>query len=300
MPRMLLTAVLLACAMLAAPACDKRPAAPPADPGALNLMATILPMQNLTLAIAAGVPGVHVRQLVPIAAGCPHDYQLEPGDLKALENAKALIAVGAGYEPFLDKLADNYRGRLTIVRLDKNVERIAGDREPHPFVSPKQAAAMALTLAEALAQLDPPHAARYLENGIAAATKLQAIQDEFAKAVQALPNKRVAMATTTFAYLVRDAGLETGPALTNDEHHGLSAGEVAAIMARLKAQKPAAILADLQVDPRTPRMFAEEIGVPVATVEVGMSGPTGPQAFVDDLTLMTRTVANALAKGNAP
>jgi ABC-type Zn uptake system ZnuABC Zn-binding protein ZnuA len=293
----LLAVALLACATLASPAFG-RGAVRPRKP--LNLVATILPLQNLTLAVADGAPGVYVRQLVPIAAGCAHDYQLQPGDMKAIEKAKALIAVGAGYEPWLDKLAENYRAKLTIIRLDKNVERIPGDAEPHPFVSPKQGAAMALTLAEALAQLDPPNAARYAENGIAVSRRLRALHEEFAKVVQALPNKRVALATTMFSYLARDAGLETGPPLTDDEHHSLSAGEVAAIMKQLKKERPVIIFADRQVDPRTWNLFADEVRMPAITVETGMSGPTGPHAYVDTLAQMTHDLAQALVKGNAP
>jgi len=295
------TIALLAVATLLATACGEcttAPRTPPPNAASLNLMATILPMKNLTLAVAEGVSGVQVRQLVPVAAGCAHDYQLEPGDMKALEHAKALVAVGAGYEPWLDKLAENYRGQLTIIRLDKNVERIPGDAEPHPFASPKQAATMARTLGDALAALDPPHAATYRDNAARTAAALLAIDAELRQAVQALPNKRVVLATTTLSYFARDAGLTTGPALTDDEHHSFSAGEVAAIMRRLKAEKPAAILADKQVDPRTPRMFAEEIGAPTITVEIGLTGAAGPQAFVETLRKLAQDVVAGL-KGNA-
>jgi ABC-type Zn uptake system ZnuABC Zn-binding protein ZnuA len=276
-------------------------AAPPAAGKTLNIMTTVLPMQNLTLAVTKGAANVQVRQLLPAAGGCPHDYALQPGDLKALENSQVLVAVGLGYEPFLDKLATNYQGRLTIVRAGEGVELIrkggGGDTEAaeHPFVSPKQAATMAINLAEALAARDPSHAALYRANAAKLKDELLAIHEELARFVAGLSNKRVAVATTVLAYLVRDLGLEQAAVLTGGEHHDLGPGEIAGIIASVKKAPPAAILADEEVDPRVSRMVAGEAGLKMITLKVGLSGAAGPDAFAATLRQMAADLIAGLA-----
>lgn len=270
----------------------------------LNIMTTVLPMQNLTLAVTRGATNVSVRQLVQSAAGCPHDYILQPGDLKALEGSQLLIGVGLGYEPFLDKLADNYRNRLTVARIGEGIEAIRvgtsnehdrhaehadherGDHPhgdatgaDHPFASPKQAATMALNLAAALATRDPGNAAIYRANAARLKSELLAIHHDLARFVAGLANKRVAIASAVLAYLVRDVGLEPVAVLSGGAHRELSAGEIAKIIARLKKTPPAAILVDEPLDPRVARMIAGEVGVKTVSLDVGLTGATSPDAF---------------------
>jgi ABC-type Zn uptake system ZnuABC Zn-binding protein ZnuA len=81
--------------------------------------------------------------------------------------------------------------------------------------------------------------------------------------------------------LLRDAGFAEPVVLTGGEaHEDLSAGEVAALIAELKKTRPAAVLVEKQSDPRVARMVAQEIGAPLVTLDVGLGGPAGPDAFL--------------------
>jgi ABC-type Zn uptake system ZnuABC Zn-binding protein ZnuA len=268
-------------------------------------------VHNLALAVTQGATNVSVRQLVPSSAGCPHDYILQPRDLKALEHSQLLIGVGLGYEPFLDKLADNYKSRLTIARIGEGVELIRADpsAEPdeagghhhgdstgaeHPFVSPKQAATMASNLAAALAARDAANAALYRANAARLKRELLAIHDDLARFVAGLPNKRVGIASSVLAYLVRDVGFDRVAVLSGGDHRELSAGEIAKLIWRLKQTPPAAILIDKPLDPRVARMIAGEVGAKTISLEVGLSGTASPEAFVATLTQMAADLKGGL------
>jgi ABC-type Zn uptake system ZnuABC Zn-binding protein ZnuA len=305
------------CLALACSTTDTPESRARAERHTLNIMTTVLPMQNLTLAVTRGATNVSVRQLVPSAAGCPHDYILQPGDLKALENSQLLVGVGLGYEPFLDKISDNYNNRLTIARIGEGVEVIGanasaehnghGERErgehrqddatgaEHPFASPKQAATMAFNLAAALAARDRTNSALYRANAARLKDELFAIHGDLTRFVAGLANKRVAIASTVLAYLVRDIGFVQAEVLSGGEHRELSAGQIAQIIARLKKTTPAAILIDKSLDPRVVQMIANETGAKTISLEVGLSGATSPDAFVATLRQMAADLKAGLA-----
>ena len=47
----------------------------------LRVVCTILPVYCLTLNVVGRTPGVQVELLLPAHQGCPHDYDMTPGDL---------------------------------------------------------------------------------------------------------------------------------------------------------------------------------------------------------------------------
>jgi len=108
-------------------ACQRHPKERPEQdqrPASLRVVATVLPVENLTLAIASGSKKLDVRGLLPATGGCPHDYSLTPGDVKKLEGADMLVAVGLGYEPFLEKIQKGSKKPMEIVLAGETVEKL--------------------------------------------------------------------------------------------------------------------------------------------------------------------------------
>lgn len=113
--------------LLALAGCQCKPREAPGGgetPGALRVVATVLPVENLTLAIAEGSKRIEVRGLLPATAGCPHDYSLTPGDMKKLEGADMIVAVGLGYEPFLERIRQGSKKSLEMVLAAEAVEKL--------------------------------------------------------------------------------------------------------------------------------------------------------------------------------
>jgi zinc transport system substrate-binding protein len=260
--------------------------------GQLQVVATVLPVENLTLAITMGATNLEVQGLLPSTGGCPHDYSLTPGDLKKLGRADALIAVGLDYEPFLDKVQENFGGRIQIVLAGDKVDKLidTGDTDEHhhehgafnghPFVSPKQAAAMARAIATHLVQMDPAEADLLRRNTENLVAELEAIHADMAAFVGTIDNKRVVAVSPIFGYLLRDIGLEQVAVLVLHHLDTLSAGRMAEVTRQLKEAPPALILNEDQFDERIARSLGEAVRVKVITVGTQTSGPRGPTAFV--------------------
>ena len=292
-----------------------RPPAPEPAGKTWRVLASVLPIENLVLTVTQGAARVEVQGLLPPAGGCPHDYNLTPGDMKKLEAADVLVVVGLDYEPFLDKLAENFGGRLPLIVASAGVEVLAApedvdeeERHPgeaghhhgtvndHPFVSPKQAAIMARTIAGRLTELNPENAAVYQNNAEKLAGELTDIQTDLAAFVAALPNKQVVAVDPIFGYLSRDIGLETAAVLVPHHQGALSAGALSQLTRKFQLQAPAAVLNESQFDARVAQTFAAEIKVKAVTVSTPFDAARGPTAFADQMRKMAGELKAALGR----
>ncbi|HTB64464.1 MAG TPA: zinc ABC transporter substrate-binding protein, partial [Opitutales bacterium] len=157
-------------------------------PGGFNIVAEFYPMYVETLNVVGDTPGVHVTNMVPTATGCPEDYQLRPGDMKALSESNIFIFNGAGLEGYLDKVASQCP-RLKVVEASAGIPllTIDGEVNPHLWVSPTLAAEQTRNIAAALATADPAHAAQYHKNAEAYVAKLVALAAHLRDQLAAAP-----------------------------------------------------------------------------------------------------------------
>ena len=281
-------------------ACQQAEHGAATNAGTLRIVATVLPVENLTLAVARGAANARVEGLLPVSAGCPHDYSLTPGDMKKLEQADVLVAVGLDYEPFLDRVRENFGDKVKIVIAADDIERLgdpgeaaepAGDRHhvpynDHPFVSPKQAAKMARAIARELGEVDPRNAPLYQANAEKLAADLEAAQADLAAFVAMLPNKQVVAVSPIFGYLLRDIGLTPAAVLESAHLEGLASARLAAVTRQFRAAKPALILNESQFDEKVAQTLRDEIGVKMITLGTQVDGAHGPTAFLDQARAM--------------
>ncbi len=103
-------------------------AVPPslAKAAGLKVLAATYPAWLLAREVAGSVPGIGIDLLVQAQAGCPHDYMLAPRDLMKIGSAGVLVAVGKGFEPFLQDVAREFP-KLPVLELGAGVPRLELD-----------------------------------------------------------------------------------------------------------------------------------------------------------------------------
>jgi len=91
----------------------------------------------------------------------PHLFETTPGTVRQIAKAQIIIANGANYDPWMEKLlaATPRAGRVVITAADLT-GRKAGDN-PHLWYDPKTMPAVATAIAEALSKADAAHASDY-------------------------------------------------------------------------------------------------------------------------------------------
>jgi|DewCreStandDraft_1066081.scaffolds.fasta_scaffold00129_53 zinc transport system substrate-binding protein len=86
-------------------------------------------------------------------------------------------------------------------------EHAHGDVDPHAWLSPLQAKAMAATIKEHLIEADPSHKDDYEANYSLLADRLQQLHDQFVQTVAQAPKKEIVVSHEAFGYIARDYGI---------------------------------------------------------------------------------------------
>jgi zinc transport system substrate-binding protein len=151
-----------------------------------RVLATIKPIHSL---VAAVMKGVGTPDLLIQGAQSEHSYALKPSDAGKIGQAQIVFEVGPDLETYLARSLATLARKAKIVVL----ERVPGVRllparhgglwengnnpdegptDPHIWLDPENAIAMARAIAAALSQIDPAHAAAYSANRDREATQI--------------------------------------------------------------------------------------------------------------------------------
>ena len=257
----------------------------------LKIIATLFPQYDFARQIAGD--RAEVRLLLPPGAES-HSYEPTPSDMKAIDRADLFIYTGPAMEPWAKRLADSAT-RPDGVRIvdasigitphrDDDHDHDHGDDDdlhehgdhghgheydPHIWLDPTLAAAMADTIAVALMERDPAGAAVYRENADRLIGELRAMDAEFRATVERSPRRRLVFGERfAFAYFFRRYGLEEIGAYKScapGAEPGLKA--VIEVVNFVKQHKVGYIYLEAMSTSRISRVVNQETGAEILTVD---------------------------------
>ncbi|MCG3128360.1 MAG: Manganese ABC transporter substrate-binding lipoprotein [Phycisphaerae bacterium] len=293
---------------------DVAPAAQTAGDAArpLRVVCTITPLYVFAQNIVGDAPQIRIDLLRDQPAGCPHDYAMSIGDRKRLAEADVVLAIGCGLEPFLDKLRS--AAGVRIIELGPACERIctahqhsaeaAHDHDhaqhaddPHVWLSPAQAERMVRAMTDELARLRPAQAAAIRSRGGAYADRLAALSREMKAAAEEFNRRTIVTHHDMWAYLARDLNLEIVAVMQTHEGGDLSPRELSELMARVRAARPALVVAEAGQDSALVRAVSRETGVPVRALDplTGLANGLPPRdAYETGMRANLRVLCEAL------
>ena len=175
-------ALIVACCALASPGFAQE---------RIQVVTTTTDLRSLTEAV--GGERVAAVSLVPANMDA-EEYQPRPQDILRLKNARMLVRVGLDYDLWVDRLlaqaGEPEIGRggpgyvdasfaISVLELrgmsvGPSDGHAHGSGNPHYWLDPKNAEIITGTILEALARIDPAHAASYEANRLAFLARLQA------------------------------------------------------------------------------------------------------------------------------
>lgn len=277
------TALLLA-AILAA--CGGGPAAsagPSPEPGALRVVATTTVLADLVAQV--GGPKVAVTSIVP-KGGEVHTFDPTPATVQKIAEADLVIANGLGLDEWLVGLAEDAGGDAPIVELGEDLpagtylesdgEAHAGEEpgahggdehavNPHLWLDVANARAYAARIGEALAAADPENAAAYAAGAAAYDARLAELDGWVRERMATVPeaNRVVVSFHEAFPYFAAAYGLEIIGTITDAPGQDPSAGEIADLVAAIRAGGARAVFAEAQFGDDLVRTIADETGATV-------------------------------------
>lgn len=220
----------------------------------------------------------------------PHLFEASPSVARAIVAAKIVIANGAGYDPWVEKLLDAAEnpGR-TVIRVAGLVGKKPGDN-PHIWYDIDTMSAFAKALAAALGRADPAHEADYAARLADFEKSLTPIRARIATLRARLTGRAATATEPVFGYMLDALGLRSrnqGFQIAVMNNTEPSASSVAAFEDDLKHHKVALLVYNSQAsDPIAERMekLAQDSGIPiVGTPETQPPGVTYQQWMTKEL-----------------
>jgi zinc transport system substrate-binding protein len=268
----------------------------------LRIVTTILPVTIFTLNVVGQTPGVRVEMLLPPNLGCPHDYDLTPGEMKRISQAEVIIVNGLGLEEFLSKPFKLAHPRVKWITATEGIVALKGPETIHPpektkgegshdhrhpedalnghaWVSPKQAALMVRTIAEGLARVDPGRAEVYRANGKAYQRKLENLFEEMKAVADRSSSKKVLTVHNSFDYLARDLDWQVVGSIQPRPGVEPSPRDLARLIGIIKKERVTAIITEPQYSDKTARALARETGTAILHLESVATGQPAADTY---------------------
>lgn len=184
----------------------------------LSIVCTDFPCYDLARQVAG--EGARVSMLLKPGTEA-HSYDPTPADILDIGAADLFVYIGGESDAWADGILSGFDGGdapATLRMMDCVADPIeeedhAHDDEPeydeHIWTSPANALRMVEALGEALAAMDPDHAAQYRDNAKAYGAEIQAIDGEIRAIVEAAPRRELVFADRfPFIYFTREYGLD--------------------------------------------------------------------------------------------
>lgn len=279
----------------------------------IKVAATIKPVHSL---VAAVMGDVGEPALLLDGPASPHVTALRPSQARIIEDSDIVFAVGEGLEAFLHRLIETDDG-TTIVELaeapgielldyreddhadDPNNE--GEDHEhaninPHIWLDPVNARAMARHIAEVLGTADPANADSYNDNAEAVIGDLNELESELRARVAPVKDRPFLVFHDAYPYFESRFGLAGLGAIVVNPETPPGARRLMEIRHRIEEAGVACVFSEPQFEIGYVTTVMEGTGARTASLDpLGVNVEPGPDAYRRMLTALTDGLANCLA-----
>ena len=250
-----------------------------------QVAATTLPVYEFTSRICQGTD-ISVARLVTESVSCLHDYALNVRQVRAVEAAEVVVISGAGMEEFMEDMLD---GRNTIdasegIELIEPEEHHHGHEEeesheghsheedPHIWLSPVNAAAMAENICQGLSAQYPEYAADFQENLTELQAELDALHAYGEEKLRDLACREIITFHDGFNYLADCYGLEILRAVEEESGSEASAAELIELIEEVEHHDLPAIFTETNGSVSAAGIIARETGAGSYALDMAMGG----------------------------
>jgi zinc transport system substrate-binding protein len=283
--------VLGRCALAAALACAGVSARAEAPPRPLRVVATIEPL--CMLARDLGGERVTCTTLVPPGAS-PHAFEPRPSAMAAVAVAELLLRAGNGIDDWAAPLASSGDERWAVLG-----PACAPDDSgcAHFWLDPYAALAALAPLEAQLVGLDPSGRTTFAARRIEAALSVFELDEEVADWIGRARGQPFIAFHPAWSGFAKHYGFVDLGAIQAHGAEEPTPRRLAELIAAARAANVRAVLVEPQLDPHTARIFAEELGAKLVTVDP-LGDPRDPAraSYTALLRWNARQLAAALAE----
>lgn len=245
----------------------------------VEVLTSIKPLALIAEAVV-GEQG-RVSHLLPANAS-PHDYPLKVSDMQRLNQADLVLWVGEELETFLHRPLQNLpeNRRMTLSALSTlhwpvesheeeghdHDHHHHGGRDPHLWLNPDNGQAIALALAERLAEREPSQAEGYRARARALVEELAALDERLKAQLQPLAERPFAVYHEGYSHFVSHYQLNQVASVTVSPERRPGARHLYELRQQLKGA--ACLFTEPYYDMSAARRLADELGLQLGEVDL--------------------------------
>jgi zinc transport system substrate-binding protein len=264
-----------------------------------NVITTIKPLHAIASAV---MQGAGKPKLLLSGTSSPHTYAFTPRDAQAMQDADIVFWIGPGLETFLAKplatlgqkaWADPLISAKGVETLGAREEHEHGhdhgqdhseeghaEKDAHVWLDPRNAAALADAMAEALSKTDPANATLFKYNATTLKAKLQTLEADIAAELPANKSRPIVVTHDAYQYFEKRFGLPASFTLSVNPENPPGAKALRKIRDELKQQKASCVFSEPQFDTKLVATVTEGLDVNVGEIDpLGAAIPEGPDMY---------------------
>jgi len=220
----------------------------------IGVVVSILPLAEFVEQV--GKDKVEVTVIVPPGAD-PHLFELTPVQLKKISQAQLYVEVGSGLNfelTWMDKIKLIYKDMLIC---NSSIGITLVDKDPHLWLSPRNAKTMVENISEALIKIDPLSQKYFKKNSIEYINKLDLLNQEIKARLEGVKNRRFISYHPSWGYFAKEYDL-IQIAIENEGKEP-SAASLAHIIDQTRAFNISIILVSPQFNIKSAEVVAKEV-----------------------------------------
>jgi len=217
---------------------------------------------------------VDVYLIVPAGASS-HTYEPTPRQMMKASQAALWFSIGETFEKRAMQALQSHRSTLKVVNLQQNLDLIshdhchrgccAGSVDLHFWLSARQAAIQAETIANTLIQSYPEHATKYRENLKNFQAELQQLDKQIQTTLSSLKNRNLLVGHPAYAYFCRDYQLNQYS--IEIEGKDPTPKQMTKLLLLVRSFATKAIYIQPQYNNKAAQLVAKEIGAKLVTLD---------------------------------
>ena len=290
-----------------------------------KVVTTVKPLHSLVAGVMAGLGE---PELLLAGGGSPHAGSLRPSQARALEEAELVFWIGPELEASLAKPLGALAGKARVIALTaapglelleartggawekadheddgqapngQQSQQMEGQgRDPHLWLDPDNARAIAPLAAAALGEADPENAARYALNAAAVAARIEALDRELTARLAPLRDRPFIVFHDAYQYLERHYNLTAVGAIAVAPGRAPGARRLLEIRAKIETLGAVCLFSEPQFEPALVKTVIGGTEARGGKLDpLGATLAAGPEAYFQ----LMRGLADSLAACLAP
>lgn len=247
---------------------------------AVQVATTTAPVHEFTMRICDGTD-ISVGRIITEDVSCLHDYTLQTGQMRTIENAQIIILSGAGLEDFL---LDVLPRTGTIIDASESIDLLCRESDhdhdahdhhaydPHIWLSPANARQMAKNICSGLTKAYPQHENIFNVNLKSLLTELTELESYGTQQLKSLSNRRLITFHDGFSYLANAFDLEILYEIEEESGSEATASELIEICQIILSDNLPAVFTELNGSVSAAEIISAETGAGIYQLNMAMSG----------------------------